>query len=340
MMKLSPGQSLRRLAHVPHVAVGAEAREALVQRRREEPLVDADVDEARLQHLLVGRVDELLVVHPPRVLALVLVRVVADGVALEGVGLELGDRAVHFLQPAGIAGREDRMRHEPPRAEPRVDLGARLHRHVIGEEPVLRHLGGRARDERDLGVRVEEDLLEVIVELQVLKCLRLPSEAGIPAGPSDRLALAHEALEARVVAEEMRVGVHHELSGEPPGALRRQVLVGGLGQARVEEGAEHLVHGHVGRRHPAGGAEEGAAGEPPLATELVAQRRDARLDAPLLGALGRGKILVARHDLGGNRPRKGRCLGRFESPQLVVTQEPHGVLPSRRGPRQSRRAGV
>ena len=231
----------------------------------------ADVDEARLQHLLVGRVDELLVVHPPRVLALVLVSVVTDGVALERVGLELSDRAVHFLQPAGIAGREDRMRHQPPRAEPRVHLGARVHRHVIGEEPVLRHLGGRTRDERDLGVRVEEDLLEVIVELQVLKRLRLTGEAGIPSGPSHRLALAHEALETRVVAEEMRVGVHHELPGQALGPLRRHVLVGGLGQARVEEGAEHLVHGHIGRRHPAGGAEEGAAREPPPAAELVAQ---------------------------------------------------------------------
>src|SRR2546426_9852468 len=74
---------LGRAADVPHVGVGQEVRELLLDRGREQPLVDADVDEPRLERLLVERVDDLLVVEPPRVLADVLVGVVADRVALE-----------------------------------------------------------------------------------------------------------------------------------------------------------------------------------------------------------------------------------------------------------------
>jgi len=72
-------------------------RKLRLDRRREQSLVDADVDEARLQKLRVAFVRDLLVVQAPGVLADGLVGVVADRVALERVGLEVGDGAVDRL---------------------------------------------------------------------------------------------------------------------------------------------------------------------------------------------------------------------------------------------------
>src|SRR4029450_287173 len=98
---------LGRLADVAHVRVGPPVRELLLDRRREQALVDAPLVVARLDELLVERIDELVVVHPPRVLAEVLVGVVADRVALERVRLGLLDSRVDLLHPPGVAGRED-----------------------------------------------------------------------------------------------------------------------------------------------------------------------------------------------------------------------------------------
>ena len=116
------------------------------------------------------------------------------------------------------------------RAGELVHLGARLGLHLVGEEPVARLLGGRARDQRDLGVAVEEDLLEVVLELQILEGLGLARERRVPARLAHRLARAHEALEARVVAQEMRVHVHDELVRQRLRALVRQLGRRGLGR--------------------------------------------------------------------------------------------------------------
>src|SRR3712207_7077448 len=51
-----------------------------------------------LQQALVEGVENLLVVHAPGPLGHVLVGVVADRVALEAVGLQLLDRALHLIQ--------------------------------------------------------------------------------------------------------------------------------------------------------------------------------------------------------------------------------------------------
>jgi hypothetical protein len=141
--------------------------------------------------------------------------------------------------------------------------------------------------------------------------------------------LPHESLEAGVVAEEVRVGVHDELTGEAHGALRRHLPIRGLGEARVEEGAVHLVHGHEGGGHAAGGLKELAPAHPAPARLRIAQLHEARLHATLLVALRRGKVLVARHHLGGNGSGEGGDLGGLETGQLVVAQESHRAPPCR-----------
>ena len=87
--------------------------------------------------------------------------------------------------------------------------------------------------QRHLGVAVEEDLLEVVRELQILDGLRLAGERRVPARLADRLALAHEAGDARVVAQEVGVHVHDELVGQRLGALARHLRDRRLGAARA-----------------------------------------------------------------------------------------------------------
>src|SRR5882724_2233187 len=95
---------LGRLAHVSHVGVGEEMRELLLDGWREEPLVDADIDEAGLGEFLVGLVGDLLVVQTPRVLADFFVGLVADVVALERIRLESVEGAAEGPRPPRVAG--------------------------------------------------------------------------------------------------------------------------------------------------------------------------------------------------------------------------------------------
>ncbi|MNC88308.1 hypothetical protein D3C83_41090 [compost metagenome] len=73
-----------------------------------------------------------------------LVGVVADGVALERIGLELLVVAVDFLHPAGCARHEDRMREHALGTGFLVDVAAGLRLHLVGEEPVARLFRARA----------------------------------------------------------------------------------------------------------------------------------------------------------------------------------------------------
>ena len=130
---------LGRSADVAHVGVREQVRELLLDRRREQSLVHAHLVVAGLEQLLVERIDELVVVHPPRVLAEVLVGVVADRIALERVGLEVTDGVVDLLHPPWIARREDGVAQQASRAGLTVHAGPRLGLHLVGEEPVLRH---------------------------------------------------------------------------------------------------------------------------------------------------------------------------------------------------------
>jgi hypothetical protein len=115
---------LRRLADVADVAVADQVRKLLLHRRREQALVDADVLQAGTVGILlrpfhqplVERIHQLLVVQAEGMLGEVLVGVVADGVALPGIGLEPGVLLVHLGEPAVAAGREDGVREHAPGA--------------------------------------------------------------------------------------------------------------------------------------------------------------------------------------------------------------------------------
>ena len=214
------------------------------------------------------------------------------------------------LEPARLTRREDGVRHHALGARFLVDPIARRNRHIVGQEPVLRNVGGRARDQRDLGVAVEEDLLEVVVPLQVLDGLRLVDQRRVPAGFADRLALAHERLDARVVTQEMRVHVHDELVFERIGALLRHGGRRGFRFAHVEDRAEGVVHRHEGRRHAARGLKELAAIQALLAADLVAHFEQTGLDLLLLFALRCGNVFVVGDDLRGDRRGVRQHFGR------------------------------
>ncbi len=253
-IKLRP--VLGRLAYVAHVGIGQQLRELPGGRRRVQSLVHADVDEARFRHLLVEGIEQLLVVHVPRVPGQMLVGVVAHRIALEGIGLQLRDCPVHGVHPARHAGLEDRVGKHAPRAGQIVHFRARIRLHFVGKEPVARLLRSRARNERDLGVAVEVDFLEVVRELEVFERLRLADQRRVPAGLAHGFARAHEIRQPGVVAQEVRVHVHDELVGEGPGALVRHVRRRGLGAAHAEVRAVDVVHRGERRRHAGSGLEE------------------------------------------------------------------------------------
>ena len=146
-------------------------RKLLLDLGREQTLVDAHVAQRRirlapLHELLVEGIGDLLVIEPPRPLGKMLVRVVADGVALPRIGLQLRLLFLRLLQPAVAAGYHDRVREHAFGACLLVHLLARFEFHLVGEERVLLvHRIGTA-DAGDLGVAVEEDFLEVAAILR------------------------------------------------------------------------------------------------------------------------------------------------------------------------------
>ena len=233
-------------------------RELLLDGGREQPLVHADVDQPGLEAFVVERIHQLLVIHAPRILAQVLVGVVADGVALERVGLELLYGPVDLLQPAGLPRSEDGVRQHAARAGFLVDPGARRGLHLVGEEPVRRDIGRRAAETGDLGIAVEENLLDVVGELEVFQGLGFAHQRRVPAGLANRLAGAHEVLQARVIAQEVGMHVHDELLGERLGALVGHLRRGRFGATHRIERPIGVVHGDKGRRHPCRSREEGA----------------------------------------------------------------------------------
>ena len=63
--------------------------------------MNADVADAGFHHLLVDRVDELLVVQPPGILGRGIGRI-SNRVPLPPIGVELGNRTLHFLAPSRL----------------------------------------------------------------------------------------------------------------------------------------------------------------------------------------------------------------------------------------------
>src|SRR5262245_17493732 len=144
--------------HISYIGMRQQVREFFSDRGREQSLVHADIDQPGLEASLVERVDYLLVIHAPGILTQLLMRIVADGVALTRVSLKLGNGTVDLLQPARLPWSEDGVGEHTARAGFLVHLGACLYLHLVGEEPVLRHVRGRPTDTGDLGIAVEEDL--------------------------------------------------------------------------------------------------------------------------------------------------------------------------------------
>src|SRR4029434_5568591 len=126
------------LPHISHIGMRQQVREFFSNRGREQSLMYADVDQSSPEASLVERVDYLLVIHTPRILAQLLMGIVTDGVALERVWLKLGNGTVDLLQPAWLARGEDGVGEHAACAGFLVDLGTRLGLHLVGEEPVLR----------------------------------------------------------------------------------------------------------------------------------------------------------------------------------------------------------
>ena len=89
----------------------------LVERAQRQPLVDAEVLDAQRLGLLPERIGDLLVVHPPGLLA-----DLGAGVHLPGVDLQVLDLALHLLE-LGLAevGPQQAVREHAPRAGQVVD---------------------------------------------------------------------------------------------------------------------------------------------------------------------------------------------------------------------------
>ena len=280
---------LCRLADVADVAVADQMGEFAFDRRREKSLVDADVDHAGMvfapfHQPFIERIHDLFVVEAIGMLGQMLVGVVADGVALPRIGLELFHFLVDLVEPARPARGHDGVREHALRSCFLVDLGARVELHFIGQKPVVRVLGRRAADARDFGVAVEKHFFKIVGELQIFDGLRLALQRRIPTGFAHGFALAHEVGDARIVAQKMSMHVHDELIGQRLGALAGHLRNRRLGPARVIKAAVGFVHRDECRRHACGGLEEGAPRHALPARQLAAEFLDARLELALLFA--------------------------------------------------------
>ena len=271
--------------------------------------MDADVPDAGPLKALIGRIHQLLVVQPPRVMAGGFVGVVADGVALPAIRPQGRDGVVDALQPSRLSRHDRIVRQHPARTGLLVYPVARLEHHLVGQEPVVRDLRRRVRQQRDLGVAVEEHLLEVIVELQVGDGLFLATQFGIPAGFPDSAAHGDEVGQPGVVAQEMGMRVEHILALQGNGPFIGHLRCGGLGLGHREHLAVNLVHRQEGSRHAGCGLEEPAPADTLALGQAVAHFGQPVLDLLLLPGLAFRKILVAGNDLRRDRETVRQILG-------------------------------
>ena len=108
----------------------------------------------------------------------------------------------------------------------------------------------RAAQQRDRRVAVEEDLPNVVLELVDVKVIRLPGQRGVPVLRGED-GKPKDALLGVLVVHEVGLHVHDELAPRGVRARGRDVGVGRLGLAHVEQVAKDLVHREEGRRHAA-----------------------------------------------------------------------------------------
>src|SRR5204863_3819744 len=235
----------------------------------------------------------------------------------------------------------------PPRVGDAIDGGTPGRDLVVGQQVPGLVVERRAREERHFRVAVHEDLAQVVLEL-VAREVILAGERGVPV----LLGVLREVEQPRlleVVADEVRLYVDDELSGQRAGALRRHTGLLGLGAGDLEDGAEDVVHGEEGRGHAGAAGQERPAAQAVARTEVVRQLRDARLDALLLARLRQGVVLTVRDDLGGNRKLervelRGRRLSELMRAEIVRHRRPSNraagsELLSGVPPRQALRVG-
>src|SRR5260370_7158209 len=85
---------LGRLANIGHIRESTQVGKFLLYARCEKALVDTDVLDPCLHHLLVPLVGDLLVVHAPGIAADILVGVVTDRIALATIRLDPETRSL------------------------------------------------------------------------------------------------------------------------------------------------------------------------------------------------------------------------------------------------------
>ena len=126
--------------------------------------MDADGGNTGLHRLVVERINELLVIEPPRVLRRLRLQRIADCIAFPAVGFDLGNATVDFFHPAGLARRKQRMEQKAFGARNAVDGLVRELDLVIGQKPGRRIVERSTAQQRHLGVAVQVYLFEKILE--------------------------------------------------------------------------------------------------------------------------------------------------------------------------------
>ena len=185
---------------------------------------------------------------------------------------------------------------------------------------------GRVRQQRHFGVAVHVDFFDVVGVFEVVEGL-VAGQLLVPAELAKGVAHFDKAGQAGVVAQKMCVAVDDELARQFGRALVGEVGCGGFGEARVKDLAEHLVDRDERSRHAGRSLEKPTPRQALAARQPIAQLLEPGLDRPLLFRLRHRHVLVARHDLGRHRRRKGRGLGRQQFGQLFVSKKLHALLP-------------
>src|SRR3546814_4711733 len=102
---------LRSFGDIAHIGIAPKVWVTLLQSLGEQSLVDANIGKTGLHRLLIEGIDERFVIEPPR-FGQIFVRVVADGIAFEGVRPKR-NVAVDCVEPARCA----RLRSEEHTSE-------------------------------------------------------------------------------------------------------------------------------------------------------------------------------------------------------------------------------
>ena len=269
-------------------------------------LMDAHQVHAELKNLLVERIHQLLVVHPEREFALALHHA---GIELPGINLQFQGVAFCLLQEIREERRHQPMGEQTSRTCHSVDAGTAFH-HFVGIEHV-EEIRGHPADHRHLRIAVEEHLFYEVSKLQVA-LLRFHAGQFLV---ERRRELAEKQGFMAAGAHMMGLYVEHERVLGPQ--LRIGFQIGGFRRMHPKPGAEDLVHGEKGHRHPGTASEELPAGQAERPAAFAGPLPEQPLHAALFGCLRGRKILLVGNNLGGNGKRVAR------NPVVLVLFLPH-----------------